>query len=401
MKRVLDLRTGRHVWMAYRAPRVRVSRLARDVSADVLVVGMGISGGMIAETLSAEGLDVIAIDRRAPFQGSTSASSALALYEIDVPLMDLARAMGRERAERVWKRSRLAVSNLASHIGELGISCSQATHPALLLTGNRLGAGDLREEASARRAAGLYAEYLPRAKLFARFGIERSGAILSPDNLAVDPRRLTGGLLQRAMGRGTRCYAPVEAQLIEEARGRVVVSTKDGPLVTVERVVLATGYEQLGVVPPVPHSIQSTWVIATRRQGQRLWPERAMIWEASDPYLYIRTTADGRVICGGEDEEFADETSRDALIPRKIARLSRKLAKIFPRVDPRPEFAWAGSFGTTPTGLPRIGLLPGHSNVHAVMGYGGNGFAFSRIAAEIIRADFTGGEDADAKIFAF
>ena len=35
-----------------------------------------------------------------------------------------------------------------------------------------------------------------------------------------------------------------------------------------------------------------------------------MIWQSADPYLYLRTTTDGRVICGGEDEEFADEKAR-------------------------------------------------------------------------------------------
>jgi glycine/D-amino acid oxidase-like deaminating enzyme len=99
---------------------------------------------------------------------------------------------------------------------------------------------------------------------------------------------------------------------------------------------------------------------------------------------------DGRIICGGEDEEFADEDGRDPLIPTKRARLSAKVARLFPSVDPRPEFAWTGAFGTTRTGLPLIGKLPGHQRVHTVMGYGGNGIAFSRIAAEIVRADLTG-----------
>jgi glycine/D-amino acid oxidase-like deaminating enzyme len=48
-----------------------------------------------------------------------------------------------------------------------------------------------------------------------------------------------------------------------------------------------------------------------------------------------------------------------------------------------------------------IGKLPGHQRVHAVMGYGGNGITFSRIAAEIVRADLTGATDADAALFAF
>ena len=42
-----------------------------------------------------------------------------------------------------------------------------------------------------------------------------------------------------------------------------------------------------------------------------------MIWEASDPYLYIRGTPDGRVLVGGEDEPVADAAIRDALIRRR------------------------------------------------------------------------------------
>ena len=34
------------------------------------------------------------------------------------------------------------------------------------------------------------------------------------------------------------------------------------------------------------------------------------------------------------------------------------------------------------------------------MGYGGNGITFSRIAAELIRSELTGGQDQDAEHFA-
>ena len=36
-----------------------------------------------------------------------------------------------------------------------------------------------------------------------------------------------------------------------------------------------------------------------------------LIWESSDPYLYLRTTADDRIICGGEDEESAEIVRAD------------------------------------------------------------------------------------------
>ena len=111
---------------------------------------------------------------------------------------------------------------------------------------------------------------------------------------------------------------------------------------------LATGYELMDMVPTASHSIISTWAIATRPQTRALWPDEAFIWEASDPYLYMRATADGRVICGGEDEEFTDEdAARRADRRRSRPAIADKLGRLFPQLDTKPEFAWAGSFGTT------------------------------------------------------
>jgi glycine/D-amino acid oxidase-like deaminating enzyme len=180
----------------------------------------------------------------------------------------------------------------------------------------------------------------------------------------------------------------------------VVVATKDGPVIEAGHVVLATGYELLDIVPSRNHRIISTWAIATRRQPRNIWPHAAFLWEASDPYLYMRTTTDGRVICGGEDEDFSDEERRDELIARKSARISAKLGRLFPGLDTEPEYVWAGAFGTTSTGLPYIGALPGHPRIHAVMGYGGNGITYAQIASELVATALDGGEDADADLYA-
>ena len=106
MNRKLDLRTGKPVWMAYRAPRVETKKLVRDIKTDVLVVGMGISGAMIAEALTADGLDVVVIDRRGAIVGSTPATTALVQYEIDQPLTILSGKIGKAKAQAAWRRSR-------------------------------------------------------------------------------------------------------------------------------------------------------------------------------------------------------------------------------------------------------------------------------------------------------
>ena len=395
-----DLRTGVSFWQSRPMPRVPAHRLRRDLTTDVLVVGAGISGALVAEALS-EKHRVVIVDRRGAAMGSTPASTALVEYEIDTPLTELAAKIGKEKAGRAWIRSHTALHALATRTEALGIRADTARRDNLYLAGNVLGVDGLRDEVAARRAIGLETLFLDRAAVKSRFGIARAAALLAHGDLAVDPRRLTGGYLRSAIDRGARLYAPVEVTDIATSREGVTAVTGDGPAIRADTIVFATGYEFPKFVPQAGHRIVSTYAIATKPQPSKLWPERVFVWEASDPYLYMRTTADGRVICGGEDEDFSDDEKRDALIPKKSAVIARKLRRLFPELDTTPEFAWAGAFGTTATGLPSIGPVPGKPNVWAILGFGGNGITYSRIAADIIAAALSGGRDPDAELYTF
>jgi glycine/D-amino acid oxidase-like deaminating enzyme len=81
--------------MAYPRHFPRAKRLKRDLVTDVLVVGAGISGALIAYALASDGHRVAVVDRRGLVMGSTPASTSLLLYEIDVPLIHLKRKLGR------------------------------------------------------------------------------------------------------------------------------------------------------------------------------------------------------------------------------------------------------------------------------------------------------------------
>ncbi len=381
-------------------PRVPYRPLTRDLSTDVLIIGAGISGALMAEALSRT-RDVVILDRRGPAEGSTAASTALVEHEVDTPLTHLAGQIGMDKAVRAWRRSALAVHALADRTRDLGIAADLRRADNLYLAGNVLDADGLRAEGEARRRASLETVFLGRKALKDRFGIGRAAALLAHGDIALDPRRLTAGHLNAAIGRGAALHAPVDVVDVETHRDGVTAVTAGGPAIRASAVVFCTGYEMPKWVPQGRHQVLSTYAIATRPQPRRLWPEDCMIWEASDPYLYLRSTPDGRVICGGEDEEFADDEARDALIDRKAAAIARKLKKLMPQLDTTPEFAWAGAFGSTATGLPSIGAVPGKPHCHAVLGFGGNGITYSRIAADIVSAELDGKPDPDADLYAF
>ena len=110
---------------------------------------------------------------------------------------------------------------------------------------------------------------------------------------------------------------------------------------------------------------------------------------------------DGRLVVGGEDEDIDDAGRRAALIPRKTTLLQETAARMLPWMTVDIDYAWAGTFGESETGLPSIGPVPDMRNCYAVLGYGGNVITFGALAAQLMRGYLTGDVDRDASIFAF
>jgi glycine/D-amino acid oxidase-like deaminating enzyme len=397
-----DLRGGSAVWSAYRVPRIKGTPMRRSLRASVAVVGAGISGALLAQELAEAGLRPVIVDRRrGALLGSTAASTALLQFELDTPLSELSARIGRRKAERIWLASRNAVNELRTRTLRLGVQAHLETRPSLYLAGNVLDARGLAREVKARQRIGLASELLDRAALRHHFGIERSAAILNHGNAEANPVELAAGYLRKAIDAGARFYAPHEIVDLRCHRGGATLTTAEGYEIDAQHVVLCTGYELAKIVPPANHSVMSTWAIATRPQPHALWPQRALIWEASEPYLYLRTTVDGRVICGGEDAEFADAQKRDALTHRKTQRIEKQLHRLLPTLDSRAAAAWSGSFGASERGTPTIGEIPDYPRCYAVMGYGGNGITFSMLASGIVTAAVLGKKCAEADLFKF
>ncbi len=398
--RHLDLRTGPPIWDRPAGALARLPRLRADLTTDVVVVGGGVTGALVADALVRADLRVAVVDRRGWAVGSTAASTALLQFEIDQPLIHLTDAIGRSRATRAYARSATAVEYLRGRIADLGLRCGFRERHAAYLPGNVLDVAGLRAEVAARDAIGLRSELIDRDRLRALTTIDRPAAIWSGGAAEVDPVALARGLWRSAIARGAQLFAPVEVTDVAPDRRGVTLATAQGYELRARHVVFATGYEVVKLVTSRRHRIVSSWVIATRPQPRTLWPSRCLIWEAADPYLYIRTSTDGRVIVGGEDADFSDEARRDALIPRKAAALAKKLAALLPGIDATPTHAWAGCFGDSSTGLPAIGRIPGARNCHVVMGFGGNGITFAAVAAQLLQRTLTGLRDPDEDLFA-
>lgn len=392
-----DLRSPHTPWRHAAAPRGE--GIDQSFRCDVLIIGAGITGALIAQRLVRDGRNVVIVDREKPSQGSTKASTAMLLWEIDRSLAELTEICGFEGAVRCYRASLYAVRGLIELVASNSIDCDLRPRLSLYLSADD-SPGRLLEEFSLRERAGFPGQYLNHAALLSRFGIARPAALLSPEGADADPVRLTNGILGVARAGGARLLTG-DAVHFESAGGKVRVTFEGGTVAEARHVVLATGYVMPDIVRAEIQRPTATWAIATAPQPRSLWPEGVMIWEAKQDYNYARTTADGRIIIGGEDDsEIIDPDTRDAATAEKSERLMRALKALWPATETKIDYRWSGTFDTTDDGLPLIGNVPGFDNIHAAYGYGGNGITFSFLAAELIARRIGGGTSPLFDVFA-
>ncbi|SEE19666.1 NAD(P)/FAD-dependent oxidoreductase [Bradyrhizobium erythrophlei] len=376
------MRGGVSPWFVAATPPPHPT-LSENLGCDALIVGAGITGSLVAERLTRQGLDVVIVDRERPGRGSTAASTAMLLWEIDRPLVELTAMYGFDRAARAYRASLDAVTGLISLVREHKLPGEIRKKRSLYLAAGS-SVADLLDEHRLRRRAGLPGDFLDHGQLLESYRIARAGAIVSPGAADADPLQLAYGLLHLARARGARQF-DAEAIAFDPAGEAVTVGFENGREIAARAVVLATGYVMPDIVRSTVQAVSSSWAIATTPQPQSIWKDGALIWENAKDYLYARTTPAGRIIIGGEDsDEIIAPDARDRLIPEKARRLVQRLAALWPFAATEIEYRWAGTFDTTSDGLPLIGPVPGAKRVYAAYGYGGNGITFSYLAAQLI-----------------
>lgn len=397
----MNLRTGTTVWQTTDSPLPETPPLRVSESCDVVIIGGGISGALCALQLARSGHDVIVLDRRDPISGSTPASTALIQYDLDLPLTRLRNLVGRPNADRAYRACYQAVCELPAFAKSFGASAALTARPSLYVAGNDLDAAALGEEATQRAGLGIDAKYIDANMLSARFGVRRAGAVLSGGAFEANPVLLARHALNKAILYGARVFGQTEARWHGAGPRGVTVSTGSERSVHARHLVCAAGYESAYILGFNPCTLSSTYAVASPAGAASAMKTPAMIWEAASPYLYARTTKDGRIVVGGEDEPFADPGTRDALIAEKSATLARKFSELMPEVPFTVEKAWAGTFAETRDSLPFIGPVAGFPNSIFTLGYGGNGILFSYIASKMVCDYVQGSASPLADLFSF
>ncbi|HEY6545308.1 MAG TPA: FAD-dependent oxidoreductase, partial [Dokdonella sp.] len=308
----MDLKSGYPWWVVRNGLLGDYGVLAEDLDCDVLVIGAGITGALIADELARAGLRTCVVDRRDAGWGSTAASTALLQYEIDVELAALTRKIGADDALLAYRACADAVRallELARAVGRVGARPVRS----LYLASRGFHRTRLRQEATLRQAHGFEVEVLEAEALRARFGLDAPLALLTEPAAVVDPYRFAHRLLARVRRHGGRVHDRTGVAEFRARRGGVDAMLDNGARVRCAHLVVAAGYEGQRYLDQRVARNRSSYAFITDPLPAGQGPLRdCVVWESARPYLYARGTSDGRVLLGGEDDRIDLPARRDA-----------------------------------------------------------------------------------------
>lgn len=376
-------------------------KLEEDIRTDVVILGGGISGALTAHYLVQAGVECTVIDARTIGLGSTCASTSLLQYEIDTPLHKLITMIGVNSAVRSYRLGERAIQKLIALGNRVGVGVKE--NQSLYYAAYKKDIEFIRKEFEARDKYRFRVNHLSENAIKDEFGFVAPAAILSDVAATVDSYLLTHQLLQFNISKGLKVYDRTNATSIQHNIRNVQLKTQEGFIIRAKKIVYATGYEVVNYISKPIVKLTSTYATACEAFNEPILfgKNDAVIWNTASPYLYMRTTDDNRIIIGGRDEDFFSNSKRDKLIPQKTKQLKMDFKKLFPSVSFKPEFSWAGVFGSTKDGLPYIGTYNALPNSFFALGFGGNGITFSQIAGEIIADLITGKRNRDVQLFSF
>jgi glycine/D-amino acid oxidase-like deaminating enzyme len=399
----MDLKSGYPFWAVKNGLMCTFPQLKADISRDVVVVGGGITGALIADELGNSGFDVVVVEQRDIAWGSSAASTALLQYEIDTHMVDLAKMYGEFHAVLAYKACADAITDLrdlANELGDVDFDMQESLYYASKL-GDKAA---LREEYELRVKHDFDAQWLDSGSLKERFGIKAPCAILTRLAARVDPYRMASKLLLRLAERGGMVFDRTVIDTIELSEESVTLRTPEGFKIHAQHMVMAAGYaSQKWLKQSVAKNRSSYAFITDPIAKSDLGPlASTMVWESARPYLYMRTTGDGRLLVGGDDDDIDIPARRDRRVEGKAKGLHKKVKNLFPDLSMRPAFTWGATFAETEDGLPFFGEHPQYGpRVQFAMAYGGNGISYSMIGAGLLRANIEGRQHPLAALFGF
>lgn len=355
-------RYGRSPWVdAFPKSRVPIYPKPRaPLTADVVIVGGGLTGCATAYAFAAAGIKVALFEAERIGRGSSTTSTGWVADDPGVSFAEVEALIGLRAARHAWQMWRRASLDFVALIKRLDIKCRLEPHGSVLVGMTPEQASQLKREQKVRKEAGLDASVINARAARTETALDAVAALRSRDGATLDPYRAALGLAAAAHERGAQIFEHSPITKITFTRKHAEVTTTAGPL-RVGRIVVATG-----MPTPLFRSLRrhfwfkSTYLALTEpipaKVRHALGQRQAVIRDCAAPPHVVCWVGDDRILVAGADGDTAPERKRESVIVQRTGQLMYELSTLYPEISGiMPAYGWESPYARTGESLPYIG----------------------------------------------
>jgi glycine/D-amino acid oxidase-like deaminating enzyme len=380
--------------------------LRGEQSADVAIVGAGITGTVAALWLARAGAKVIVLEGREVAAGASGRNGGFLANGTTESYATTIARHGREKARRIWDftlRNHELAAQLIAELASGGWDCGYRRNGSLQLAIRPAEGLALREDEKLLREDGYAVESVGMRELPPRLSYTYRAASYYPANGEVHPARYVAGMSLLATRAGATIYPQSPVVSLAENEQGVELRTPLGR-VRAGQVLLATN----AWLPEIARQLKLDWLAACLKQtrGQMLATEplAELVFpcpcSADEGYQYWRQV-EGRLVVGGwrnqslQTENTDDETPGWEIQQHLEAFLHETLNLPGVRIVQR----WAGIMAFSRDALPLVGRVPGTRHFLLAGGYTGHGNAYAVHAAHLLSELIQGKQPEETDLF--
>jgi glycine/D-amino acid oxidase-like deaminating enzyme len=377
-------------------------RFRNDRTANIVIIGAGLTGAAIAQACAAAGLKPVVLEADRIGLGTSGRSAGLLTTDPGLLFRDVAAAHGLRSARRIFETWRRGALDGAALLRRLNIKCDLEASGSILIAGYD-DEKRLRRELDARAEAGLDLAGLTPKQLQSAMKLPAAAAARTREGFTLDPYRATVGLAAAAARRGAAIFEQSRVRKVRFTRKHADVIT-DGGTIRTAAVVVATGS-----ATPEFRSLQRH---LKRREMYAVMTEPlppAMRKQLGDRGTTLRDTrlppyrlrwVDDRLIVAGGDQDETPARTRNAVLVQRTGQLMYELLTMYPAISGlHPQYGWEASYGEAADGLMYIGAHRNYPHHLFALGGGHDTVTGAFVAARIILRALQGASEKADDVF--
>lgn len=374
--------------------------LTQNIETDICIIGGGVTGAIAAYYFSKNNIKTVVLEKKRIAHLSTSVTTSLLQYELDDNLSELKKVLPLQDSLRAYNLDCKALNEIEQFINLYGNNCDYKKRDTLLYTSKKDEINSIKIEYQLRNENGFDVEYIDENTNNYSFDL-KAGIISKNGGAELDPYKYTHQLLSIALNNGASVYENTEVLEVIHYDNYIDVITEYNYKIKAKKVIVATGYNTNLFTNRNFATKTTTFNVVTKPVSNlNGWNDNILIRDNCNPYNYLRTTVDNRLIIGGEDVDFTPDIFNKDLANKKYDILENRLKSMFTDIkNIEIEFKYCGAFASTPDNLGFIGPDKNHKNLWYLLGYGANGILFAILGAMMLLELYQGKEDKDMRLF--